>query len=142
MKVQKLRTRIQLDCTKEEATRKSPAYESPKILVVRYGGQVIFTERNPLTESIELAEKVRQHSPLKFSFMIEKPTERRDGYMRVGHEDYYVYEVKGETLFGVESFHSDMNDHYEKVERVKEELARLGIRVLDGECEITIMKKC
>ena len=142
MKVQKLRTKIQLDCTKEEATRKSPSYESPKILVVRHGGQVIFTERNPLTESIELAQKVRQYSPLKFSYMVERPTERRDGYMRVGHEDYYVSEIRGDTHIGVESFHTDMNNHYENVERVKEELARLGIRVLDGECEITIMKKC
>ena len=142
MEVQKLRTEIQLGCSKKEAISKSPAYHFPKILVVRYSGQVIFTERNPLSESIDLAQAVRMYSPLNFSYMLEQPTEKQDGYIKVGKENYYVSELKDRTYIAVESFHSEANEHYEKVENVKDLLIDLGIPVIDGVCEITMTKKC
>ena len=136
-KVQKLTTRIKIEKKPEEIANLSDFIVTE--LKVWKGDEEVFCCSHPLEETIELAGILEK---LVKGVRLETKTVPGYDYLKVAEKTFPILPSRGGSKIVVTSYGGDMDKHYEEVDKIVEELRKMGLPVESGECAVTIVRRC
>ena len=142
-KVEKLETTVVVLCSREELIRRFPKMNTTSSMQIFHNQESINIEDRPSNDVAKVLDILKKRVPT-LSYVLSKYALSSEYYIKLEGTQYDIWNHtdKGKARLEITSYESNLDKHYEKVDRLKEVLMKSGVQIEGGQCEVTTKTRC
>jgi hypothetical protein len=137
-----LRTKIKVGLPKARMQSIFPDSKSMTLTTFFVDGKIAPVNDEPYDETVKLMQWLQREIPSRFKVVQTSATGLYESFIDMESGCYQIVENGDGSSVSIVTHGTDEERHFDLVDRVKEELEKANVPIMDSECEITIIRRC